>query len=129
MLSPREGSSNSLQAKKFSCGVRYPKRGTNLAKLGLSGRRHLPGSHGNPGHFYQHTGVKGSLDALQHSSIQGSWPQTRLVKENQQGQKITSTSIMVPGKGTAGGKESEKLGVGSDILTIPETFQSSKPHL
>lgn len=71
MLSPRKGSSNSLKAKKFSFGVRYPKRGTNSAQLSLSGGRYLPGSHGNPEHiywnpehFYQRTGVKGSLDAL-----------------------------------------------------------------
>lgn len=113
---PKKGSSNSLKAKKFSCGVRYPKRGTNSAKLGLSAedtawepwqpRAFLPA--------YRCEGLPGCPAAQLHT---GSWPQTRLVEENQQGQKITSTGIMVPGKGTAGGKESEKLGVGSDILS------------
>lgn len=96
--------------------MRYPKRGTNSAKLGLSGRKHIPGSHGNtkhihwnPGHFYQHTGGKCSLDALQPSSTWGFWPQARLVQENQQEQEITKTGIMVHGKGPTGEEESGKL--------------------
>lgn len=98
MLSPRERSSNPLKAKKFWLWGRYPKGGTNSGKFGLSGRRHLPGSHGNPGHFYQQTGGKGFLDTQEHSTTRQAWPQTKL--ENQQGQKIASTGITVPGKGT-----------------------------
>lgn len=84
----REGSLTPRN-KEVSFRTGYPKGGTE--KLGLGGGRHIPRCHGNPGHnhqipgnFYQHTGVKGPLGGPQHSSMWGSWPQTRLVQENQQ---------------------------------------------
>lgn len=105
-----------LKAKKVSFGMRYPKGGTNSERLGLSGGRHIPGGHGNlghihqnPGHFYQHTGVKSPLHKLQHSSMWGSWLQTRLAQENQQEREV-NTGIVMHGKETAGEKGVRKVG-------------------